>query len=149
MSPLKMLIELGLMCWSTIVIGFGKGWVKRKDIFDYAISQLASGSSNIDVAVIAGGEYLNDDELLGLILKQMKKTDSASDLDKWRLAFLLCIEASDDCDENKINRLQEIYADFGYPEDMASCSVYSQDGISPLVAMGKIVRELRERFSLQ
>ncbi|MFK0089672.1 DUF2247 family protein [Pseudomonas sp. NPDC090755] len=149
MSPFEMLIKLDLMCWSTVVVGFGKGWMKRKDIFDYAISQLASGSNSVDVAVIAGGEYLSDGDLLDLILKQVKKTDCASDLDKWRLAFLLCIKSSEDCDESKVNRLQEIYADFDYPEDMASCSVYSQNDISPLVAMDQVVGELRERFSLQ
>jgi len=94
------------------------------------------------------GEYLTDDELIGLVLNLIKTTDSAADLDKWRLAFLLCIEASDDSDEDKVNKLQEVYADFDYPEDMASCSVYSQDNVSPLVAMSQVVQELRERFSL-
>ena len=146
MSPFKLLIRLGLIGWSTINLGFKKGWVKRKDIFDYAISQLVSGSNIEDVAVIAGGEYLTDDELIGLVLNLIKTTDSAADLDKWRLAFLLCIEASDDSDEDKVNKLQEVYADFDYPEDMASCSVYSQDNVSPLVAMSQVVQELRERF---
>lgn len=149
MSPLKMMIGLGLMCWSTLVLGFRKGWVKRKDIFDYAIGQLMNGSDSEDVAVIAGGEYLSDDELIGLILNQIKESDSASDLDKWRLAFLLCIEASDDCDDGKVNRLQEVYADFGYPEDMASCSVYSRNDVSPLVAMSQVVGKLRKRFLLR
>lgn len=151
MSPFKMLTGLGLMCWSTIFLGFGRGWVKRKDVFDYAITQLVSGgyADSEDVAIIAGGEYLSDDELCGLILKQIESTGGASDLDKWRLAFLLCIEASDDSDEDKINRLQEVYADFDYPEDMISCSVYSQDNISPLVAMRQVVEVLREHFSLR
>ena len=90
MSPFKLLIRLGLIGWSTINLGFKKGWVKRKDIFDYAISQLVSGSNIEDVAVIAGGEYLTDDELIGLVLNLIKTTDSAADLDKWRLAFFLC-----------------------------------------------------------
>lgn len=151
MSPFKILIGLSLMCWSTIVFGFRRGWVKRSEIFDYAVTQLVNDShaDSEDVAIIAGGEYLSDDELLGLMSKQIERIDNASDLDKWRLAFLLWIEVSGDSDQDKINRLQEVYADFNYPEDMASCSVYSQDSISPLFAMGQVVEVLRERFALR
>jgi hypothetical protein len=151
MAPFKILIGLGLMCWSTIVFGFRRGWVKRSEIFDYAVTRLVNDShaDSEDVAIIAGGEYLSDDELLGLMSKQVERVDSASDLEKWLLAFLLWIEASGNSDQDKINRLQEVYADFNYPENMASCSVYSQDSISPLFAMGQVVEVLRERFSLR
>ncbi|MHC8340462.1 DUF2247 family protein [Pseudomonas sp. HLT2-19-2] len=149
MSPLNVLISLGLACWSTIFFGFRKRWIRRDDVFEYAISQLLNGCESERVAIIAGGEYLSDEELLAIISKQMEMTDCVADMDKWRLAFLLCIDASDDSDENKINRLQEIYADFGYPEDMASCSIYSQDGVCPLVAMNQVVKRLRERFFLR
>ncbi|HBX57751.1 DUF2247 family protein [Pseudomonas sp. UBA2684] len=149
MSPFKILIDLGLMCWSVIFLGFRKGWVKRKDVFEYAVSLLVSGNESEDVAVIAGGEYLSDDELLSLVSKQIEKSDYVADLDKWRLAFLLCIDGSDDCEQDKINRLQEVYADFGYPEDMVSCSVYSQDDVCPLVAMKQVVKELQGKFLLR
>lgn len=149
MSPLNVLISLGLACWSTIFLGFKKRWIRRDDVFEYAISQLLNGCESERVAIIAGGEYLSDEELLAIISKQMEMTDCVADMDKWRLAFLLCIDATDDSDENKINRLQEIYADFDYPEDMASCSIYSQDGVCPLVAMNQVVKRLRERFLLR
>ncbi|RON50088.1 DUF2247 family protein [Pseudomonas frederiksbergensis] len=149
MSPFGVLIGLGLACWSTIFLGFRKSWIRREDIFEYAINQLLDGCESERVAIIAGGEYLSDEELLEVISKQMEMTNCVADMDKWRLAFLLCLDASNDSDENKINRLQEIYADFDYPEDMASCSIYSQDGIDPLVAMNQIVKRLKERFLLR
>lgn len=70
MDPLKCLISLGLMEWSTILLGFGKGWVGREDIIEYALSQLLNGSESEDVAVLAGGMCLSDEELLGLASKQ-------------------------------------------------------------------------------
>ncbi|WP_108097482.1 DUF2247 family protein [Pseudomonas sp. GV071] len=148
MSPFKTLIELGLMSWSTAVLGFRRGWVERNEIFDYAISQLASddNTENMDVAVIAGGEYLSNEELLGLMLKQAGTSDDISGLDKWRLAFLLNVEMSGGSDEDKVSRLQEIYAGFDYPEDMTSCSIYSKGNESPLVAMHNLVKALRGRF---
>lgn len=146
MSPLGVLISLGLACWSTIFLGFRKRWIGRKDIFEFAMNQLLNGCESECVAIIAGGEYLNDEELLEVVSKQMEMTNLLAEVEKWRLAFLLCIDTSNDSDESKINRLQEVYADFDYPEDMASCSIYSQDGVDPLVAMSRVVEKLRERF---
>lgn len=149
MSPLGALISLGLAGWSTIFLGFRKHWIRRRDIFEYAMNQLLAGCESERAAIIAGGEYFSDEELLEIISQQMEMTDCVADTDKWRLAFLLSLEASNDNDENKINRLQEIYADFDYPEDMASCSIYSQDGLDPLVAMSQVVKRLKERFLLR
>ncbi|MDD2739858.1 MAG: DUF2247 family protein [Methylomonas lenta] len=145
-SPIDILIDLELLCWSTILLGLKKGWVNRKEVIDYAVNLLVNGNNEEDVAVIAGGESLSDDELFNLISKQIKNTDDATDLDKWRLANLLCIEESDDCEQSKIDKLQEIYANFDYPEDMASCSIYYQDKVDPLVAMMRVVDKLRNRL---
>ncbi|MEA9976449.1 MULTISPECIES: DUF2247 family protein [unclassified Pseudomonas] len=149
MSPLGVLSSLGLACWSTIFLGFKKRWIGREDIFEFAMNQLLNGCESERVAIIAGGEYLSDEELLEVISKQMEMASCVAEIDKWLLAFLLCIDSSNDSDEDKINRLQEIYADFDYPEDMASCSIYSQDGVDPLVAMSRVVERLRDRFLLR
>ncbi|MEG3219673.1 DUF2247 family protein [Vibrio gigantis] len=147
MSPIKILIDLGLLCWSTLLLGMSKGWASRKDAIDYAVTLLVSGIEEEDVAVIASGESLEEDELLKLISNQVKQNDCAADLDKWRLAHLLSISESGDDEQAKLDRLQEVYANFEYPEDMASCSIYSQDEIDPLVAMTKVVEELKSRLA--
>lgn len=146
MTPLSVLIGLGLVCWSTIYWGFRKRWVGREDVFEFAMNQLLNGCESEQVAIISGGEYLSDEEILEIVSGQMEMTNCAAEMDKWRLAFLLCIDVSNDSDENKINRLQEVYAEFDYPEDMAFCSIYSQDGIDPLVAMNQVLAALSERF---
>ncbi|WP_407311129.1 DUF2247 family protein [Pseudomonas sp. nanlin1] len=147
MSQLDVLTDLNLASWSTIFVGYTKHWINREDIFEYAMSQLLNGCDSENVAIIAGGKYLNDEEILDIISKQINIKDFVVEMDKWRLAFLVCIDQSNDSDEKKLKRLQEIYADFDYPEDMASCSVYSQDGIAPLVAMSQVVKRLKEKLS--
>lgn len=148
MSPFGVLISLGLACWSTIFLGFSKRWLRREDIFEFAMTQLLNGCESERVAIIAGSEYLSDEELLEIVSRQVEMTSCVAEIDKWRLAFLICIEASNDGDENKINNLQEVYANFNYSEDMASCSIYSQDSVAPLVGMSQVVKELRKRFLL-
>lgn len=136
-----------MLCWSTLLVGLNKGWATRKDAIDYAVSLLANGSDDEDVAIIAGGETLSDDELINLISKKINSTSSFSIFDKWRLAQLLCIAESSDDEQGKIDKLQEVYADFDYPEDMASCSIYSQDDTSPIVAMMRVIEELRSKLN--
>lgn len=144
---MKILINLGLQCWSTILLGHTKGWVSRNDFIAYAVDLLVNGNNDEDVAVIAGGEPLGDDELYKLISNQIVQTDTVADLDKWRLAHLLNIAESEDDEQTKLDRLQEVYTNFDYPEDMASCSIYSQDQIDPLVAMMQVVEELKRRLT--
>lgn len=149
MSPIKVLINLGLLCWSTILFGLGKGWVSRKDVVDYAVDLLVNGNDDENVAIIAAGETLEDDELLKLLSNQVEQSDSANDLDKWRLAHLISIVESNEDEQSKLDRLQEVYANFNYPEDMASCSIYYQNEIDPLVAMMQVVEELKGKLTQQ
>jgi len=147
MSPVKILINLGLLCWSTILLGLDKGWVSRKDVIEYAVDLLVKGNEDENVVIIAGGEPLGDDELLDLISNLVEQSDNTGELDKWRLAHLISIAESNEGEQSKLDRLQEVYANFDYPEDMASCSVYSQDEIDPLVAMMQVVEELRNKLT--
>lgn len=146
MSPIKILKNLGLFSWSTVALGLKKGWVSRKDAIDYAVDLLASGNEEEEVVIIAGGETLEDDELFNLIRKLVKPTDSASALDKWRLAHLVAVAETDEDEQIKLDKLQEVYANFDYPEDMSSCSIYSQDEIDPLVAMIQVIEELKSEI---
>ena len=147
MSPGNVLINLGLLGWTTILLGLKKDWMSRKDVINYAVDLLVHGNNDEDVAIIAGGEFLTDDELLNLISNHAKQVDSFDDFDKWRLAHLISIAESDDDEQTKLDRLQEVYANFDYPEDMASCSIYSQDKIDPLVAMKEVAEILKRKVT--
>jgi hypothetical protein len=149
MSPINVLAQLGLVSWSTIYFGFKKGWVERADIFEYAMNQISIDRDNQYEATIAGSEYLSDEELLKVVSEGVGVFDCDAEMDKWRLAYLLCIDGADASAENRITMLQKIYADFEYPEDMASCSIYHQDGIGPLVAMSRLIGTLKQRLSVK
>jgi len=75
-SPTKILINLRLLCWSTILLGLIKGWVSRKDVIEYAVGLIVNGNEDEGVAIIAGGEFLEDDELFNLISNQVKQIES-------------------------------------------------------------------------
>lgn len=148
-SSVEILKELGLLCWSTIYVGFKNDWLKQKDVIDYAVNLLIEGNDDKVVVLIAGGEALNDMELLNFILPKIENKDDTTAIDKWRLANLLCIVESENNDQEKLDQLQEVYAKFEYPEDMKSCSIYSQNELDPLSAMMQVVEELKRKYLLE
>jgi hypothetical protein len=147
MTPIRVLINLGLLCWPTVFVGFSKGWLSRKDVIDYAVDLLVDGNDDEGVVIIASGESLEDSELLDLISSQIKQADNAVDVDKWRLGYFINIAESDESEQTKLDNLQEVYANFDYPENMASCSIYSQDEIDPLVSMMEVIKKLKIRLT--
>lgn len=146
MTAINELKELGLICWPTLFVGQQKGWVSKFDIADYAVSLLADKScENEDVSVLAGANTLEDSEVKELVQRMVQPVHSDTQvLDKWRLAILIGLNNSELSEDEKINRLQELYAEFDYPEDMNSCSIYSQDAVDPLSAMREVIGSLKQ-----
>jgi len=159
MTPLEILKRLELLSWDIILVGWDNGWVNRNDIINYALQLLINGKDegDINLAVIAGGDCYNDTEIHELVISYLvakgeqiplSKERVSDAIDKWRLAHLINIEESNHSDENKLSRLQDIYADFDYPPDMESCSIYSQDSTDPLVALRNTILQLRDKFQV-
>lgn len=142
MEPTKNLTRLGLLDWSTIALGLGKNWIQKGEVVEYATSLLMSGTEDENIALIACGGSLSNDELLELVESQAYQVD----IDRWRLAHLLALAQSNDSDQKKISKLQSVYAEFNYPEDMKSCSIYSQDNEDPIVVMMSVIDGLKKRL---
>ena len=155
MTSVEVLARLGLLSWHVLLLGWEKGWVTRDDIIDYAVHLLAANKDQGDenIAAIAAGENYSNDELKQFITSLTKHREggllaenAGAEIEKWRLAQLISINESELSEEEKLQRLQDVYAEFGYPEDMASCSIYSQDNIDPLLAMVRVITALKEKF---
>lgn len=139
--------------WPTLIIGLDKGWVTKSEISDYALKLLSEGQEDTDISLLAGSESLTDDEVNVLLITLCKKEgadiamEQTDTLEKWRLASLAALQRSSLPVQDKLERLQELYAEFGYPGDMASCSIYAQDNIDPLEALQGVVSSLEQRFA--
>jgi hypothetical protein len=151
MKPIDELKELALICWSTLLVGLQKGWVTKSDIADYATKLLSKGiDNNEDIAVLANADFYDDLEVKELMLRITNEPNfEAAAVEKWRLAILLALNKSILPEEEKIDKLQELYAEFDYPEDMFSCSIYSQDTVDPLAAMVDVISSLKKKFNIE
>lgn len=150
MSIYKYLKKLKLVSWPTLLIGYEKGLILKRDIEDYAVLLLCQPNFfEQNTALLANASNYDDNEIKDLILKQLdlKTFVREVEIDKLKLAALLFIEKSVITDDDKCNKLQELYADFNYPEDMTECSIYSiNTSISPLKAMHKLITTLKKKY---
>lgn len=149
MKSIEVLKEQNLICWSVLLAGLQRGWVEKSDIANYAIDILSAGLDNGDenIAVLAGADSISDTEIKNLLLQVGGKIVSPESIEKWRLAKLTALEESALSEEEKLGGLQDVYAEFDYPEDMASCSIYAQGSVDPLVAMTEVISALKEKVA--
>lgn len=158
--------SLGLLDWKALSIGWGRGWATRADVAHYAVDRLQSDVDD-DIAVVASlasAEAL-DDESIPWLLARLAGEPNDEDgvaLEKWRLVRLLDLDGTDLGWDEKVTRLEEIGAEFGYPPDMRLCTRYgpseasidagtaSPDDLStdPLDAMNQVIKSLKQRLGL-
>lgn len=167
MSAFEYMMESGLASWETILHGWRKKFMNRNDLILFAMYQLEKCDlkNEVKVSQLAGGDDLPDDELEDLLLSYCEelgflptnKNDDKLSSDKWRFAYLVKLEQMELDLEEKLEKLQEIYSAFGYPEDMSLCSPYPQsdnyEGYvigdqmqSPILAMKNLIIRLREKL---
>jgi len=169
-QAIDVLRQLNQLDWHTLLVGWWRRWVKRIDIIDFAVSWLLQHPNEEDSRILqlADGESLEDAELEATLADYVEAVSgalpsdrSSIEVDKWRLAHLRLLVDSTLDSEAKLNRLEELYAEFDYPEDMAACSRYyispsqQQRGWavgdqcpSPLDAMRVVLRELSEELGV-
>lgn len=155
MSALSELQNLSHISWPTLLIGLKKGWINKDAISDYANLLLTTEPDRAapNVALLIATDSLNQDDIATLINEicttqgiDLRAEEPAS-IEKWRLAHLSDIQNSPLLDEDKLTKLQELYAEFDYPEDMSACSIYHPGEISPLAAMHQLIEQLKLKLT--
>ncbi len=155
MSVIDVMKQTSLLDWHTLLVGLEHGWCEKKSLIDYAEAVLGQVTSEIDgdLVTLATGESCFEEDLIstglhflethGQPLSEEKKFEAT---EKWRFAHISLLLQKESSVEEKISELQDLYAEFGFPEDMASCSIYRNDGVDPLVAARGVLEGLSKRF---
>ena len=151
----------GLVNWSSLLHGWTNHWIDCRDIADYAQKQLAEKSDSPDWLVdLANAEHQSKTSLESLLSKAiLAEPPPTSGVDAWKLAALLVIRDEPVKDQDKIDMLEELFAEFGYPDDLRRISKYgpstysvekglasSDDAlIDPLAEMSRIIGSLSSK----
>lgn len=112
------------LTWSEILYGLNHSFINDKGVVDYAFLKLdeRSSSDEIELASLSGSELYQVVDIL---------TKLASDaigknifLESWLYLFLSWIYDHRDSFSDPFGAIEELYADFDYPEDVATIVRY-------------------------
>lgn len=169
-KAIDVLRQMDKLDWRTLFVGWRRCWATRADVIDVAVRWLEEHPNEKDywVAQLAGGESLEEAELEAVLASHVAALSgslpsdrNSAELDIWRLAHLRLLADSVLDPDAKLARLEELYAEFNYPEDMAACSRYyispsqqehgwavGDQCRSPLDAMEMVLSELSEKLGV-
>lgn len=166
-SVVDFLRGTGLIDPGVLAVGIERGWASRGDVVAYAVEALRAGNERAEVMEIVTADDLELDRLTELLrewarLDGLPSARAENAVRRWMFSALSVIAHSNVSPEKKLDKLEETYADFAYPEEMRACSRYYMPlhdrarGIqigeltdSPLDAMNRLLSKLTKEFEVQ
>lgn len=150
MSAIAVMKHAQLLDWHALLVGLERGWCADSDLVEYAqqVLPVSSGDLRKNLLDLTGGDHHSRNDLITLGLDYlflsgdpMSSQRKLGALEKWRFAHLSELLKSDASRPEKIARLEELYAEFGFPDDMVDC-IMDQAGVSDRLGAAKQVTRM-------
>jgi hypothetical protein len=146
--------DLNLLSWDVLAWGRQRGWVTASDLSRFATARLAADIDDEELpalAELASAERLSTDEVDSLLsqLNCMQLGQDCRESDSWRLAKLMELQSQDLPWDDKVTRLEELTAEFGFPANMQGCSRYATGTADPLDEMGAVIVKLKSQLGVR
>lgn len=130
MTAASAIVDLGLLSWATTRVGFRRGWMNSDEVSARALEELGQRDGvDQDLAELATADLLPSDEvdatLSRIISRSPEIEEEAVSLRRWLLARLVVLERSALPADAMLDRLEETYAEFGFPDELHGLSRYN------------------------
>jgi hypothetical protein len=147
------LAGLNLLSWGTLAYGRQRGWVTASDLSSFAAARIAADFDVSELpaaAELTSAERLSDVEVEYLLqqLSDLQPGRAANWPDSWRLAKMVELQSQDLSWDDKVARLEELAAEFGFPADMRGCSRYSAGATDPLDEMAVVIANIKNQLGI-
>ena len=148
-------LDKQMINWVVIYFGLKYGYCDKKVVSDLAEEQLSlndNADAQFALKILLEIESLTEEDIsiwLELYLQEKGLFAGAAEENAkkiWRLLYLKKLSESNISDTDKIEELQKIYANFGYPADMEKCSIYSCVEGDPLDAMKQVIFDIEREL---
>lgn len=119
-----------LLDWPTALVGVRRGWMTPADVSDLAVARIVDEEAAIDSDLAeltsAGALPLADveDHLVSLA-ERFPVVEEETAVRRWLLASLIDLDRANLDEDVVLARLQEIYAEFGFPDELRYVSPYN------------------------
>lgn len=130
MSRASILSDSHLLDWSTALVGFQRGSMTAAEVAELAVAKIGAEAGPIgrDLAEVASAEALMVADVVDHLTTLSESSAAVDDelaVRRWLLASLIELEQSRLDEEAVLARLQRIYAEFGYPEELRYVTPYN------------------------
>lgn len=130
MSLPSILSSVGLLDWPTALLGVRRGWMTPADVCDLAVAKIVDEEAVIDIELAelasAGALPLADiEDRLVALAERCPVVEEETAERRWLLASLIDVDNTDLGEEAMLARLQDIYAEFGFPDELRYVSPYN------------------------
>ena len=127
-SAVKVLLESELLDWPTVALGFRQQWMSVEEVESFAVSLVLKDVDPPSEVVDLTSSQLSDldiRERLDVLVEGSLGVDERVSLRRWLFASLTVLDQSSVDEDTKLVRLQELYAEFGFPEELRYVSPYN------------------------
>ena len=146
-----------LLSWSFIRWALEGKKIPFDSVIDFAITKMEEPIDE-NIAVLAGLSESESDLLQSLVEKLAEAESVRLPEETWLFAALVEIFEASVSEQEKIDRLQEVYSEFNYSERLEKCSIYytrpEQGKVNvgdilddPLTEMERVIEQLRAEIT--
>jgi len=129
MTAAQVLVQRGLLDATTALRGWREDWLSGSQVSDWAVAALVADDGGVDPDLVAltSAERLPPADVQDLLEARAAAETTAEEVahQRWMLAALLALRDEPLGDEERLDRLDELYADLGYPEELRYISRYN------------------------
>jgi hypothetical protein len=134
--PWAFIRELTRLSWQDAAFGYHQQWFAWSDAVELACDYLLQGDDSAAVVELAGVSKV-EAHFVGEMLDRLEKISvqdhQATTAEKWLYLHLAWLYERRSAVDDPLEEVEEIYAEFGYPDDMAPFVRYmpAADGYDP------------------
>ncbi|WNZ53767.1 DUF2247 family protein (plasmid) [Microbulbifer sp. MKSA007] len=140
------LFQSGKISWQLLLYGFEHDIIDRKQLSELATKWVVEDVLGKEQSIICAAEYY-ESEVVYSTLKALtaQENQEASVSEIWRYVLLKSLIYSCIPNQEKIDRLQQLYSQFDYPADMENCSIYSASKHCPIEAAQDLITKMEKQ----
>jgi hypothetical protein len=117
--PMAFIRPRSRLTWREVEFGLENGWLSDDAAIDLAIDRVTAGDDSRDVVELAS-VLPHEKYKIPQIVRRLAERDPRCSKDKWLFLLLAWLYEHRKIVEEPLAVIEQLYADFGYPEEIAS-----------------------------
>ena len=166
MNVVSILRESGILDAGVLAEGLRRGWIERDVVISFALEHFQAGDKRFEIVSLGSCEHDDISEIMKVLdglasAGELQSAQSGVAMRRWIFAFVKDIAQSSRTPDEKLDAIESLYADLGYPRELDECSRYyvpredrerplrvGDTTASPMRAVSDLIEKLADEFGV-